>query len=197
MTKLVSFVTTLAAAAALTGCQATPSNRGVSTNRMDPGRLAPGERYGQTLTSVDLVQATDAMARDIAGNLDVTNRDSPPRITVGRFENLTTMPQQNYQVFLERVRTQLMQSGARYGLEFIKDRRWVEQQRVREYGDDAGDYASRADYVLTCEARDMPSAGTMYYRLEYQLVQLRDADTGPAVGPGVIVWSNQYEVKLQ
>lgn len=186
---------------ALLACQTTPvapANRGHSGYRMDPGRDAASEVNTGTLRSTDLVTATDMMAQDIAGSLDVTNRNSPPRIVVGRIENRTSMPQQNYQVFLTRLRAQLMSSGASRGLEFIRDRRFIEDQQDREYGPGTGDsYESRADYVLTCEVWDMPSGGTWYYLLDYQLVQLRDAQTGPNPGPGAIVWENKYEVKFQ
>jgi hypothetical protein len=184
---------------ALFACQTTaPPNQGHSGYRMDPGRDAASEVHTGTLRSSDLVTATDMMAQDIAGSLDVTNRDSPPRIVVGRIENRTSMPHQNYQVFLTRLRAQLMSSGASSGLEFIRDRRFIEQQQEREYGAGASArYESRADYVLTCEVWDMPSGGTWYYMLDYQLVQLRDAETGPDQGAGAIVWENKYEVKFQ
>ena len=112
------------------------------------------------------------------------------------------MREQNYQVFLARLRSELNASGARHGLEFVRERQYIEQQRDREYGGKEPDstaaaYKSRADYVLTCEIYDLPSGGTNYYLLDYQLVQLRAADTGPDVGPGAIVWENMYEVKFQ
>ncbi len=108
------------------------------------------------------------------------------------------MPHHNYLVFLTRLRAQLNSSGASHGLEFIRDRSFVEQQRERELGrESATRYESRADYVLTCEIWDMPSGGTQYFLLNYQLVQLREAKTGPDVGPGAIVWENKYEVKFQ
>ncbi len=183
----------------LFACQTTaPPNRGNSGYRMDPSRDAASEVHTGTLRSTDLVTATDRMAQDIASRLDVTNRDSPPRIVVGRLENRTSMPHQNYQVFLTRLRAQLMSSGSSNGLEFIRDRRFIEQQQEREYGEGASDgYRSRADYVLTCEMWDMASGGTWYYLLDYQLVQLRDAETGPNLGAGAIVWENKYEVKFQ
>jgi len=183
----------------LVACQTTaPPNRGHTGNRMDPSRDAASEVYTGTLRSADLITATDRMAQDIASRLDVTDRDSPPRIVVGRIENRTSMPHQNYQVFLTRLRAQLMSSGSRSGLEFIRDRRFIEQQQEREYGAGASDgYRSRADYVLTCEMWDMPSGDTRYYLLDYQLVQLRDAETGPNLGAGAIVWENKYEVKFR
>ncbi|MDY7109371.1 MAG: hypothetical protein SYC29_12115 [Planctomycetota bacterium] len=187
----------------LAACQATPpDNRGQSGYRMDPARDAPSELGTRAPRSQDLVTASDKMAQDIASRLDITNRESPPRIFVGKIENHSVMPEQNYQVFLVRLRGQLQASGARHGLEFIRERQYVEQQRDREYGgkdpeSTAAAYESRADYVLTCEIYDLPSGGTNYYLFDYQLVQLRDAETGPDVGRGAIVWENTYEVKFQ
>jgi len=84
----------------------------------------------------------------------------------------------------------------------VRERQFVETQRDREYGTKSPDstsaaYKSRADYVLTCTVSDLPNAGTNYYMLDYQLVQLRDAASGPDVGSGAIVWENMYEVKFQ
>ena len=187
----------------MAACQATPPpNRGQSGYRMDPTHDAPSELRTGALRSQDLVTATDTMAQDIAARLDITDRQSPPRIFVGLIENKTSLPHQNYQVFLIRLRSQLLSSGARYGLEFIRERKYIEHQRQREYGDRDPDstavaYESRADYVLTCEVYDLPSGGTSYFLLDYQIVQLREAQSGPDVGSGAIVWENSYEVKFQ
>lgn len=194
---LASFVVSLAA------CQATPPrNQGTSGYRIDPTSDSPSEYGSQSLRSPDLITATDQMAQDMSQRLDITNRSSPPKIFVGEIENKTSMRNENYQVFLARLRAQLNSSGARHGLQFIREREFVESQRDREYGGKdenatAESYRSRADYVLTCEVFDLPSGGTNYYMLDYQLVQLRDASSGPDVGAGAIVWENKYEVKFQ
>jgi hypothetical protein len=185
----------------LTACQS-PPNRGQSGYRMDPTHDSPSEYGSRAPRSQDLVSASDKMAQDIASRLDITNRESPPRIFVGRIENQTSMKEQNYQIFLARLRAQLQASGARHGLEFIRERQYIEEQRDREYGGkapaaSAAAYESRADYVLTCEVFDLPSGETNYFLFDYQLVQLRDAETGPDVGAGAIVWENSYEVKFQ
>ncbi|MHC5023699.1 MAG: hypothetical protein ACYTGG_07285, partial [Planctomycetota bacterium] len=100
------------------GCQTqAPPNRGQSGYRTDPTHDSPSEWGSTTLRSADLVQATDRMAMDIAGRLDVVNTMNPPRIYVGLIENQTSMPSQNYQVFLARLRSLLNQSGTRHGLE--------------------------------------------------------------------------------
>jgi len=203
---LVSIVTRLLVLtcllASLTACNTAPANQGTTGRRMDPTSDSRNELGSTDLRSADLVNATDRMAMDIAQRLDVTSLQSPPKIFVGEIENKTTGKHQNYQVFLVRLRTQLNSSGSRNGLEFIRERDFVETQRTREYGDKdpastAAVYQSRADYVLTCEVYDLPSGGTNYFLLAYQLVQLRDASSGPDVGTGAIVWENSYEVKFQ
>lgn len=186
----------------LSACNSPPQNRGTSGMRVDPSSDAPSELGSRTLRSQDLVTATDRMAQDIAQRLDITNRQSPPKIFVGKIENKTSGRNQNYQVFLARLRSQLNSSSARAGLEFVRERDFVETQRDREYGgkDPASTsqaYQPRADYVLTCEVYDLPSGGTNYFLLDYQLVQLRDASSGPDVGSSAIVWENSYEVKFQ
>ena len=189
--------------AALVACQTTPPpNRGRSGYRLDPTHDAPSELGTRMLRSADLIAATNKMAQDIASRLDITNRASPPRIVVGPIENRTSRPHQNLQIFLARLRTELNSLGARTGLEFIADRARIERARAREYGSKdpastAAAYRSRADYMLTCEVYDLPSGGTNYYLLDYQLVQLRDVASGPGLGPGGIVWENSYEVKFQ
>ena len=184
--------------AGLLGCQTPPPNRGQSGYWMDPTHDAPSELGSGTLRSSDLIEATDEMAMHIASRLDSVNRESPPRIYLGRIENRTSLPHQNFQIFLVRLRALLNSSGAHHGLEFIAERARVEQARARELGEAAAaGYSSRADYVLTCEVFDMPSDGTNYYLLDYQLVQLRKARSGPDIGAGAIVWENSYEVKFR
>jgi hypothetical protein len=187
----------------LTACQsAPPRNRGMSGGRVDPTADAPSELGSLSPRSQDLIAATDKMARDLAQQLDVASRQSPPRIFVGHIENKTSGRHLNYQVFLARLRAALNASGTANRLEFVRERQFVESQREREYGgkdpdSTAAAYQSRADYVLTCEVYDLPSGGTNYYLMDYQLVELRDAATGPDVGSGAIVWENSYEVKFQ
>lgn len=199
--RLLALTAAFFCAGLLGACNSPPKNRGESGYRMDPTHDSPAEMGSLDLRSADLVNATDAMARDIAQRLDIVNMQSKPRIVVGKIENRTRMPQQNYQVFIARLRTQLQASGTREGLEFIAERARMEGARNTEYGadsqDSAASYASRADYMLTCEVYDLPSGATNYYLLDYQLIQLREAATGPNVGTGTIVWENAYEVKFQ
>jgi hypothetical protein len=187
----------------IAACNTPPKNEGWSGSRIDPSADGLTEIGGSDLRSKDLVAATDKMAQDIASRLDITNRSSPPRIVVGQIENRTSSPEKSYDVFLGRLRAQLNASGTRHGLEFLRERNFVEFQRDREFGGkdpakSASAYRSRADYMLTGEVFDMPSGGTNYFLMSFQLVQLTDtAASGPNVGAGAIVWENMYEVKYQ
>lgn len=189
-------------AAIAAGCNTPPQNMGSPGGRIDPTRDADAEIGSPTPRSQDLTAATERMAQDLATRLDVVNRESPPRIVVGKIENNSGLRAADFQVFLVRLRAMLNQSGARHGLEFVREADYVEQQRAREYGGKDPDatperYRSRADFVLTCEVYDLPSDGADYYLFSYQLVQLREAATGPDVGAGTIIWENMYEVKFQ
>ncbi len=192
-----------AATALAVGCETAPRNQGTSGYRMDPTHDSEAELGSLDLRSADLVAATDKMAMDMAQRLDISNRDNPPRIFFGEIENETSRPNRDYQIFLNRLRTLLGVAGTRHGLDIRRERQFVEKQRAREYGDKQPDrapsaYRSEAEYVLTCVVSDLPSGGTNYYLLEYQLVQLVDvAESGPDAGPGAIVWTNFYEVKYQ
>lgn len=191
----------IAAAMIAAGCETAPRNQGTSGYRMDPTHDSDAELGSTSLRSADLVAATDKMAMDIAHRLDIASRDNPPRIFFGEIENETSRPHRDYQVFLNRLRTLVGAAGTRHGLDIRRERQFVEQQRAREYGEKQPDraasaYRSEAEYVLTCVVSDLPSGGTDYYLLEYQLVQLVDvAKSGPDQGPGAIVWTNFYEVK--
>jgi len=202
--KMISLI--ILASALLTACATTqepPPNRGRSGMRLDPTHDAYSELGSRAPRSPDLVAATDQMAQDIASRLDITDRESPPHIVVGIIENHSSFPQQNYQAFLVRLRAELQSSGARHGLHFIRERQAMETYRQREYGTKdpsrtAAAYQSDADYMLTCELYDLPSGGTNYFLFDYQLIQLiENAESGPNIGVGAIVWENMYEVKYQ
>lgn len=190
-------------AAILIGCNTPPRNEGWSGSRLDPSADGLTEIGGTDLRSKDLVAASDAMAMDIAQRLDIVNRSSKPVIVVGQIENRTSQPNKSYDIFLSRLRSTLNVAGTRQGLDFVRERSFVEQQRDREFGgkdpsQSSFAYQSRADYMLTGTIEDMPSGGTNYYLMSFQLVQLTDrAAGGPDVGAGAIVWENFYEVKYQ
>ncbi|MFK7961037.1 MAG: hypothetical protein AB8G96_10980 [Phycisphaerales bacterium] len=185
------------------GCETAPRTYGSAGGRMDPANDAPSEWGSGGLRSTELVNWSDKMAADIAGRIDIVDPTNPPVIVVGEMVNRTsTLGPQNLDVFLVRTRGRLTSSGARHGLRFVRERGFVEDARASEYGDrTAGsapqDYTSLADYMLTGEIFDLPSGQTDFYLMSFQLVQLRDAASGPDVGRGVLIWEGQSEVKYQ
>lgn len=201
--KLLNTVLVLSLAL-LTACQSpTPVNRGTSGRRMDPSHDSPAELHVRDLRSQDLVVATDQMAQDIAARPDINNPENPPRIFIGPIENETSRPEQNYQIFLNRLRAQLLSSGTRFGLDVRRERDFIEKMRAIEFGGKdpektSAAYISPNEYVLTAIVNDMPRGGTNYFMIEFQLVQLVDfAETGPGRGVASIAWSDFYEVKFQ
>lgn len=185
------------------GCETPPQTFGSSGGRMDPTRDAPSEWGNGTLRSPELINWSDQMAANIASRIDVVDPANPPVIVVGNMVNkTTTLGPQDLDIFLVRTRGQLNASGARHGLRFVRERAFIEDARASEYGErTAGssptDYTSLADYMLTGEVYNMASGATDFYLMSFQLVQLRDAASGPDVGRGMIVWEGQAEVKYQ
>lgn len=195
----------LAAALAVGGCASDnpPSNRGTTGGRMDPSRDASSEVGSLDLRSADLVAATDRMAMDLASREDINDPGDAPIFFAGPVINETSQPQQNYQIFVSRLRAVLNASASRHGLDIRQDREFMERMRQLEFGtprdpESGQPYASPNEYVLTAIIHDLPSRGTNYYLIEYQLVQLADfAQSGPNRGAAAIIWSNFYEVKFQ
>ena len=186
------------------GCQnRPPQNRGTSGYRLDPSHDAQSELGSKDLRSQDLLTATEKMAMDLATRLDIANAQNPPRIFVARIENRSSMRAANYQIFLTRLRANLNRSSARQGFQFVRERQYVEDQRDREFGssdpaNSAANFASSADYALSAVVEDLPSGGTNFYQISYQLVQLRDQPGDGRVGrAGDIIWENLYDVKYQ
>ena len=74
-------IVVVASLASMAACQTgPPPNRGKSGYRLDPSRDAYSEVHNKSPRSPDLVEATERMAMDIAGRLDVNNAASPPVI---------------------------------------------------------------------------------------------------------------------
>ena len=203
--SLPALVFSAVAIVSLTACAyQSPPNRGTTGGRMDPSRDAFPERGTTDLRSADLLEATDRMAADLASDPTIMNAANPPTIFIGPVINDTSQPHQNYQIFANRLRAILGTRAIRerHGLDIRQDRRFMEYMRDYEYGnqpsgDSAASYESPNEYVLTCVVQDLPTRGTNYYLLEYQLVQLKDfARSGPNLGPAAIVWSNFYEAKF-
>jgi hypothetical protein len=170
-------------AAALAGCDTTPRNEGHPKSYRIESRL-PAE--GTALGSVDLVVATDKAVAQIADVPEIRQAGGPTVIVMDRIENKTSDPSASNDVFLARIRSSLIQSGAKKNLTFVETRAKAEDIKARE-GIPAGQSArQRPRYALTGTFYDMPRGGTNYHLLTFQLVDLTN---------DLIPYEGTYEVK--
>lgn len=173
----------LSSALIAAGCQSNqPSpNRGVTTTA-DPSKRLSSERG---LSSKDVVTATDDMVQQIASKPEFRNAPNRIQIVMDRVANKTSMGARNFDVYLARIRANLNQAGTRYNIGFVLKRGDVEGVRESEGLPAAG--PTKADYVLRGEIYDAPNAGSDYYFMSFQIVDIRDNE---------IVWEGSYEVKF-
>lgn len=184
--KTQYFLTLTAATFAMVMIGCSPQNRGT------PGEYRVESRTDRErgLGSADVTVATDQMTASIANEPRVRKVDGQPTIIVmDRIENRTSMPSQDYQLFLARIRASLNQSGARDALQFVETRYRADAIKERE-GLPPGQHGTTRtvpEYALTGAFYDLPRGGTNYYLLTFQLVDLRNE---------MVVWENSYEVKV-
>jgi hypothetical protein len=151
------------------------------------------------LQSKDLVAATDQLARDLLAFRELRRSPVQWTIVVDRVEDRTLDRQfhTNYDIFLERLRSNLSELGQGQ-ITLIENKARLNQLRSRELdtprddfqqGGAGGGGSSRIqpNYALYAKAMDMPNRGTVYYLLQFDLVDLKT---------GVQPWSRKYEVKV-
>lgn len=178
-------LTAVAASVGLAGCHG-PLNRGVPKSYRLESRL-PIERANSRLGSADLTVATAEMVEDIVNTPRVRPKNGKRVIVMGRVTNRTSMPAEQFRIFLARIRVLLNQSGARKDLVFIADRQKAERIKTREGYPPEASARALPEYALTGTFYDMPRGRSNYYLLTFQLVDL---------STDRIVWENMYEVKL-
>jgi len=151
------------------------------------------------LQSKDLVGATDTLARDLLAFRDIRRSTVQWTIVVDRVEDRTLDRQflTNYDIFLERLRSNLSELGQGQ-ITIIENKARFNQIRSRELdtprdafqqGAPGGPEGARIqpDFALYAKAYDMPNRGTIYYLLQFDLVDLKT---------GIQPWSRKFEVKV-
>ena len=154
------------------------------------------------LQSKDVLQASDALAMDLLA-LDELN-DSREQWTVvfDRVEDMTTGNhfRSNFDIFLQRLQTNLARQGrGRIGVidtrgRFYDDRsRELEGERSDDFGQGGrgprrAPGANDPQFALYAKAMDLPGRGTVYYNLQFNLVDLQSRQ---------VVWTNDYEVRVR
>ena len=150
------------------------------------------------LQSKDAVSASDLMARDLLADEGLRRANAQWVMVVDRFEDHTIDRRfyVNYDIFIERLRTNLGQYG-KGSVTLVENKARLNQLRSKELDSTRGDEFGQGsggggpgrlqpDFTLYGKAFDLPNRGTNYYLLEFTVVNLRT---------GTQVWTNKYEVK--
>jgi len=150
------------------------------------------------LQSKDVVSASDLMARDLLADEGLRRANAQWVMVVDRFEDhtLDRAFNVNYDIFIERLRTNLGQYG-KGNVTLVENKAKLNQLRNKELDSTRGDEFGQGsggggpgrlqpDFALYGKAFDIPNRGTNYYLLEFTVVSLKS---------GVQVWTNKYEVK--
>jgi hypothetical protein len=181
------------AGAGLAGCAPTYEQQRPPMDQLDP--------RDSGLQSKDVLQASDKLAMDLLALPELNDSRTQWTIVFDHVDDNTNsrMFAGNFDVFLQRLRNNLARQG-RGRIRIIANRDTFYKLRDRELergpadefgqgspGQGTGAPAARdPDFALRGVAMDLPNRGTVYYNLQFQLVNLRTREE---------VWTNQYEVR--
>jgi Peptidoglycan-synthase activator LpoB len=195
--KYLSAIGLLLAAAGLAGC-GPDKPQDYADRRPDPGTLSEDDTG---LQSKDVLAASDQMAQDLLTDPQLNQSRTQWTMTIGHFEDQTTDREfdTNYDIFLERLRTQISQKGqGRVTLiENKSEFHAIRDSELEGGGDKYGQGPSgnsqpaptaiNPDYIMYGKAMDMPNRSTNFFILEFTIFNAQTR---------VQVWSRDYEVKV-
>jgi hypothetical protein len=180
----------------LTGCAPSYEHQRPPVDQLDP--------RDQGLQSKDVLQASDKLAMDLLALPALEDSRTQWLIVFDHVDDHTTGKDfgGNFDVFLQRLRNNLANKG-RGRIQVIANRESFHQLRDRELerGGPSDEFGQGGpggqgptaplaprdpDFALRGVAMDLPNRGTVYYNLQFQLVNLRTREE---------VWTNQYEVR--
>lgn len=159
--------------------------------RPDVGSLHPEDRGIQ---SKDLVEATDLMSIDLLGLPELNDSRQRWTIVSTYMDNDTTRRHDQYDIFINRLKTKLAREGhGRIALIENRDRFHDLQARELEPTGDArrdppGPAGVQPQYALYGRVEELPNRATSTYRFEFNLTDLRNR---------TVVWTNDYLVKVE
>jgi hypothetical protein len=176
--------------AALAGCHDDkPHDYG---HRRPPvGELDAGDRGIQ---SKDLLEATDQMTMDLLALPELNDSRAQWTIVATGMENDTTNRRKSYDIFLNRLKTQLTrQSRGRITLIENRDRyRYLQNRELEPTGDPKttapGPAGVQPQFALAGTVEDLPNRRTNTFRFEFRLSDLRNR---------TVPWVNEYIVKVE
>ena len=194
----LKYVTTAAllgaavAAATVGGCAPSYEDQRPPMDRVDP--------RDRGLQSVDVLQASDALAMDLLSLPELNESRTRWTVVFDRVEDQTNsrLFAGNFDLFLQRLRNNVQRQG-RGRVQVISNResfydvrgRELESEREDDFGQGGpgprrAEGARSPDFALRGTAMDLPNRGTVYYNLQFELVDLNTRE---------VVWTDQYEVR--
>lgn len=156
------------------------------------------DRDDRGLQSKDVVTASDRMARDLLASPDLRRSKEQWTMVVTTMKDHTRGGQfgTNYDIFLERLRTNLAAEG-RGQVTLVTNKAKIANLRNRELDGERDDFqqgggargASRVqpDFALRGDVYNMPNRANDFYLMSFTVTDLRS---------GTDVWVNKYEVKV-
>jgi hypothetical protein len=176
------------------GCTSDYKPDSYNHQRPDVSQLDPEDRG---LQSSEVVEASEKLAGQILSLPEVSN--APRRLTVvfTKLEDLSRSRQFNYDIFLERLKTEIARKG-RDRIAIVTNRdtyfrtRNQELDAARGERDDRPPAANRVqpDFALTGKVMELPNGGTSYYHFTFSLTDIRSNGGGTEI-------PMSYEVKVR
>ena len=112
---------------------------------------------------------------------------------VDRVENLSTTQRQNFDIFLERLRSKLIEQG-QGRVQLVQNMAKFQEMRARELSPTGDRYGQggpggapatvQPDYFLSARLSELPNKETSYFLVTFDLTKTNRT----------IVWSGMYEV---
>jgi hypothetical protein len=152
------------------------------------------DKRDRDLQSKDVVQASDAMAASLLSDPDLNASKTRWTIVVDRVDNDSVAARRNYDIFIERLKTNLARQG-KGRVQLIENRAKLRDLQSRELeGVEGtppgapGPAGIQPDYSLYAKISDLPNRGTNYYFMRFTLTDLRKR---------TIAWEDAFEVKVE
>lgn len=189
--KSIAVLSLAAAAAVLGGCASNDKPEKYHRERPDVTELNSRDRG---LQSAEVVEASEKLASELLALPEVQQSSRRLTVVFTNLEDLTRRRQFNYDIFLERLKTELSYKG-RDKIAIVTNRDKFYDTRNRELDparaerDDAGrarDVAPPAnrvqpDFAMTGKVMDLPNRGTDYYLFTFSLTDIRSNGGGTEI----------------
>lgn len=176
--------------ATLAGCSSDRPHE-YGERRPDVGSLNAEDRGIQ---SKDLLEATDLMSMDLLSLPELNDARQRWTIVSTYMDNDTTRRHDQYDIFINRLKTKLAREG-RGRIQLIENRDRFHDLQARELeptGDSrreaSGPAGVQPQYALNGRVEELPNRATSTFRFEFNLTDLRNR---------TVVWTNDYLVKVE